>query len=188
MTKTVLINNFTLQHIPEKKSEYNTEGYPIYSLIFFNGVNQNLKLSGLYIEKQLELKNGYLLFLTYECPFEERLQIYYLSRKFKVLDYSDLFLIYTPGIFDNFVIESDNSFSFSFFSAEELWRVIIYESPRYSFRIPQLLYWFPEMFIELWGLSPIPQKKRSMISFLSRVYFKLSYEQPEKPVKDNEAS
>ena len=76
---------------------------------------------------------GWLLFVTHDLPFEERLDILLLNRSHAVLDQAWLSWIYATGAFRNVKIQSHCSIVFDFFS-DHSWRVTVLERPQ--FRLP----------------------------------------------------
>lgn len=88
---------------------------------------QQVTLEGAYLEAQYRYGINYLIFTSNDCPFEERLSIYYLDESLKTLDALELGAIYTPGILDDLTIIYPNKLSFSFFDREEQWHLTIAE-------------------------------------------------------------
>ena len=76
-------------------------------------------VSGSILEAQFEIDDGYILFLSEDRPFEERLHIYLLDESLGILDHVTIFQIYTLGIFGDAAIGSDRSISFTFFSKDD---------------------------------------------------------------------
>lgn len=58
-----------------------------------------LDLEGATLETQLEVAPGYIVFVTDDCPYEERLQILLLASDLQVLEALEVGEPYTPGIF-----------------------------------------------------------------------------------------
>jgi len=100
------ISNFSIKQISDTNSS-----------LFYKGENCHCTLSGLDLEKQFQIDDKYhLLFLTYDCPFEERLNIYLLDNTFKILDKIAVFNIYTSGILTNVKPISEYIIEFDFYT------------------------------------------------------------------------
>jgi len=64
-----------------------------------DGTVLGFTLEGLLLEAQFELEDGScLLWLTQDCPFEERLSVYLVGREGELVDSVSAGAPYTPGI------------------------------------------------------------------------------------------
>ena len=113
------------------------EEFPRSELVW-KGTLPGLIVDGVWLEKQYKVTPGYLLLLTDDCPFEERLSIYLLSEDMRVLDSMELSLIYHMGILRDIKIESSNELTFTFFG-EDCWRLGVRRSPRIGLKITNYL-------------------------------------------------
>ncbi|WP_027672651.1 hypothetical protein [Rheinheimera baltica] len=69
--------------IKEHQGSY--EDRPLKSLLYFNGEELNLKVSGFVIEKQFELPNYFLLLINWDCPFEEGCEVVVLNKNLEIV-------------------------------------------------------------------------------------------------------
>jgi len=85
-------------------------------------------LRGLHIEDQYQLGTHALVFIGYDCPFEEVLHIYLLTPEYCVLDQETLGLSFpmgSPGIYQRASVISPTQIEFSF---QGTWRLTVGES------------------------------------------------------------
>lgn len=75
-----LIDKFSLQ---EHDGEY--EDRPLKSLLYYCGEALGMKVPGYVIDKQFELANYFLLFISWDCPFEEGCEIVVLNKLNKIV-------------------------------------------------------------------------------------------------------
>lgn len=75
-----LIDKFSLQ---EHDGEY--EDRPLKSLLHYCGEALGMKVPGYVIDKQFELANYFLLFISWDCPFEEGCEIVALNKLNKIV-------------------------------------------------------------------------------------------------------
>lgn len=75
-----IINKFTLQ---EHDGEY--ESRPLKSFLYYCGEALGVKVSGYVIDRQFELEDYFLLFINWDCPFEEGCEIIVLNKVKKVV-------------------------------------------------------------------------------------------------------
>jgi hypothetical protein len=94
-------------------------------------------IAGAYIEAAIQWGNYYLLFITDDCPFEEILRIYLLSKQWLLLDAAVIGCIYSTGSFSALKLTEPNRVQFRFF-ADTNWEVEAFDRPQ--FRLP----WFGE--------------------------------------------
>src|SRR5216683_2278200 len=81
------------------------------------GKDTGTVVPGVVLEAQLAADSGWLLFITHDTPFEERL--------------------YTTGNFRNLTLDSDKSVVFDFFS-DHAWRVTLLDKPQFRFPVARL--------------------------------------------------
>ena len=113
---------FSLQPIKDSQTGESGES----QLLF--GDQVVAKVEGVHLEAQLVVNNGYLLFLSEDCPYEECLHIYYLDSAPKICDQINLGVIYTSGIFKLLTL-ANNSVEFEFFGKDR-WRLTVLAQPR----------------------------------------------------------
>jgi len=75
-----IIDKFSLQ---EHDGEY--ENRPLKSLLYCCGEALGVKVPGYVIDKQFELENYFLLFISWDCPFEEGCEIVVLNKLNKIV-------------------------------------------------------------------------------------------------------
>ncbi len=75
-----VISKFTIQ---EHRCAY--ENRPLKSALFFDGVQLKFKTTGYVIEKQFEFKNYYLLFLNWDCSFEEGCEVLLINKQLELV-------------------------------------------------------------------------------------------------------
>ncbi|MCS6884939.1 MAG: hypothetical protein RMM17_00645 [Acidobacteriota bacterium] len=99
------------------------------SEIIYRGQPTGLILEGLILEQQFACKNGYLLLLTDDCPFEEGLHIHLLNFELQHLDTINMGKAYLPGMLQN-VTSSNETLNFSFFG-DDSWQLRVLQQPRF---------------------------------------------------------
>jgi hypothetical protein len=98
------------------------------SQLLWEGEPTAIRVDGVTLEHQVQLPAGYLLFLTEDRPYEERLHIYLLDRDRQVIDGLELAAPYAAGILSHVTSEGDDAVSFSFFG-DDRWRVEVNDTP-----------------------------------------------------------
>lgn len=103
--------------------------------IEIDGIDSLVSVEGEWLEAALLFDERYiLLFLTDDCPFEETLSIYLMDTQQNcIVDKAKIFQIYTPGIFTDLIIHSENKISFKFM-AEGGWTLELFKTPTKSIR------------------------------------------------------
>ena len=87
------------------------------SRLRFNKRKCDINISGVTLEKQYRLDNGFfLIFTTDDCPYEECLHITLLNENHQLVYYLDLGLAYNSAIFDNAKVISNDMLEFDFYS------------------------------------------------------------------------
>ncbi|MGL6312718.1 hypothetical protein [Vibrio sp. WXL103] len=89
-------------------------------------------ITGAYLEAQYATRDGYLLFITEDCPFEETLYIFYLRHDLLIQDCIELSTPYSPGILNVIDDENEDFVQFSFFTPEERWQLAILSKPSFG--------------------------------------------------------
>ncbi len=74
------INQFSLE---EHKGEY--ENRPLTSMLYYSGQALGIKVPGYVIDKQYEYPDYFLLFLSWDCPFEEGCEIIVLDKDYQIV-------------------------------------------------------------------------------------------------------
>jgi hypothetical protein len=98
------------------------------SQLLWEGQPTAIRVDGVTLEHQVQLPSGYLLFLTEDRPYEERLHIYLLDRDRHVVDGLELAAPYASGILSHVMPDGDDAVSFSFFG-DDRWRVEVKNTP-----------------------------------------------------------
>lgn len=87
---------------------------------------------GSMLEHQFSVETGYIVFLVEDCPYEEALHILYLDKALHILDWIELSAWFSPGVVDHVTIAGPRELQFSFFSADERWRLRLLPRARRS--------------------------------------------------------
>ena len=87
-------------------------------------------LDGATVESVVEYQGNFLVFLTNDIPYEEQLNIYYISSSLKVMDQATLGSIYVTGSFKSLQVTGFNQVSFTFFGTA-IWTICMSNKPFY---------------------------------------------------------
>lgn len=123
-----MVPTFSLQPIKDSQAGEVSQTSESWESQLLFGDKVVAQVEGLYLEAQLEVNKGYLLFLSENCPFEECLHIYYLDSALKICDQINLGVIYAPGTFKLLTL-ANNSVEFQFFG-QDRWRLTVLAQPR----------------------------------------------------------
>jgi len=106
------------------------------SRLYDRGRDTGRIVPGLILDAQVRVgEEGWALFLTHDCPFEERLDIVLLDRAMKIVERADLSAPYAPGIFR--IVSGDASQTLDFeFIGDGVWSVAFFDRPR-----PRVPFW-----------------------------------------------
>ena len=104
------------------------EGGAPQSELLWDGQPTSVRVDGVTLDAQVEVDEGYLLFLTEDSPFEEGLHIYLLDRDRRIVDGVEMAGPYASGILRDVIREDDRAVSFSFFG-DDRWRVDVNDAP-----------------------------------------------------------
>lgn len=99
------------------------------SRLLRHGQDTGTLVPGIVLEAQLVHGDEHLLFLTYDIPFEEQLEICLLDRANKLVDRVWLAGAYTTGNFRNLFANPGDDAEFDFFGLRK-WRVTVLERPK----------------------------------------------------------
>ena len=86
--------------------------------LYWLGEKVRTAVQGIQVEAQYSFDQGYLLFLSEACPYEEKLSIYLLDFDFGIRDTADLGQSYTPGVLQDVEVCGALELSFSFFGGD----------------------------------------------------------------------
>ena len=75
-----IINKFSLQ-----KHDGKYESWPLKSSLYYCGEELGVEIPGYVIDKQFELADYFLLFISWDCPFEEACEVYVLNKLKKIV-------------------------------------------------------------------------------------------------------
>lgn len=75
----ISINDFMLE---QHTGPY--EQWPLRSRLYYKGNASDCYVPGYLLEAQYAFSEGYILIISYDCPFEERNEILFLDRLFKI--------------------------------------------------------------------------------------------------------
>ena len=89
------------------------------SIIAHNDTSAMVAVNGRLLEAQFSCDSGFVIFMSNDCPFEERLYVYLLDASCVVIDVLQFGIPYQPGVFRDVAITSSGSITFSFFDTEE---------------------------------------------------------------------
>lgn len=105
------INSFGLRNHPDGDR---SERAPI-SALLFEDREVGLNVRGATLEAQFALDTGgYLLLITNNSPYEERMQVYLLGSDFRIAETADLGYAYTSGIVRDIQLTGRDSLEFTF--------------------------------------------------------------------------
>ncbi len=82
-------------------------------------------VNGACLECCIRCGDNYLLFTSDDCPFEETVNIYLLSRDNRILDRAAIYWPYAAGIFELIAVSEPNVVHFKFI-AEKIWKLQIF--------------------------------------------------------------
>lgn len=102
------------------------------SRLLFRGRPTGLVWDGVDLEAQFGCDAGYLLFITDDTPYEERLHIKLLDRRLNLLDALDVGHINTSAVLKDVRPVSPDRVEFSFFG-EDRWVLTVLRSPVWRF-------------------------------------------------------
>jgi hypothetical protein len=81
--------------------------------VVLDGRVSDTLIDGTDLEAQFACDHGYLLWTTYDVPYEELLHVTLVSADLHILDKVELGASYTPGILSNLAITAPDSIGFS---------------------------------------------------------------------------
>ena len=112
--------------------------------IIIDGHDSKVHIDGTCLEAALlTAENNILLFVTFDCPFEEILAIYLLdSQQNRIIDKATIYQMYCTDFFSDLVILSENKLSFDFL-IKGGWTLELFDKPKRS-----LWYLFPTLFVK----------------------------------------
>ena len=112
--------------------------------IIIDGHKSKVQVDGTCLEAALLVNDNYiLLFVTFDCPFEETLAIYLLDlQQNRIIDKAKIYQMYYTDFFSDLVILSENKLSFDFL-IEGGWTLELFDKPKKS-----LTYLFPTLLVK----------------------------------------
>jgi hypothetical protein len=122
------IDNFSAYPCSISKKE-EKEGRE-YLSIYFDNMDTGLIITGVIIEKQIFYRKNFILFIIYDCPYEEQLDIIVLNKNFEILDKATVAWVLAGGFFENIFVDGPNSLVFDFIGNKP-WRVEFFDRPRF---------------------------------------------------------
>ena len=101
--------------------------------IIIDGHESKIHVDGTCLEAALLVNDNYiLLFVTFDCPFEEILAIYLLDlQQNRIIDKAKIYQMYYTDFFSDLVILSENKLSFDFL-IEGGWTLELFDKPKKS--------------------------------------------------------
>jgi hypothetical protein len=103
------IDKFSLQ-----KHEGKYENRPLKSLLYYKGRALGIKVPGYIIDKQFEFTQYFLLFLSWDCPFEEGCEIIVLNKQHKRVAHYSFNAAYNSYHLQDVIELSDNHYKLIF--------------------------------------------------------------------------
>lgn len=103
--------------------------YPTKSYVVLNGTKIRTIIDGIVLEKCVRIYDYYLVFMTYDCPFEEGLTVSLLKQNGKLLEKLDVFAPYCTDDFSDLELYPPNIVTFDFLY-KGLWKIEVFSSPR----------------------------------------------------------
>ena len=112
--------------------------------IIIDGHESKIHVDGTCLEAALLVNDNYiLLFVTFDCPFEEILAIYLLDlQQNRIIDKAKIYQMYYTDFFSDLVILSENKLSFDFL-IKGGWTLELFDKPEKS-----LTYLFPTLLVK----------------------------------------
>ena len=98
--------------------------------LLLHGRKTGLWLYALEYRGAIRCEHGYLVFGTEDCPYEEALHIYLVTRDGRYLDNVSISNIYTTGVFENLVLSYDQTIRFTFIVP---WELTLFPKKRWRF-------------------------------------------------------
>ncbi|MEM7308024.1 MAG: hypothetical protein AAF682_15200 [Planctomycetota bacterium] len=89
-----------------------------------DGEDTGVVVWGIAFEAALAMDRGLLVFTSYDCPFEELLEIYLFDRRWRVLDHLTLGMPYASAALEDLRRVDGSEARFRFFG-DDAWRVVI---------------------------------------------------------------
>ena len=101
--------------------------------IIIDGHDSKVHIDGTCLEAALlTAENNILLFVTFDCPFEEILAIYLFDlQQNRIIDKAMIYQMYYTGFFSDLVIVSEKRLSFEFM-IEGGWTLVLFDKPKKS--------------------------------------------------------
>ncbi|WP_279083893.1 hypothetical protein [Gilliamella apis] len=101
--------------------------------IIIDGHDSKVHIDGTCLEAALlTAENNILLFVTFDCPFEEILAIYLFDlQQNRIIDKAMIYRMYYTGFFSDLVIVSEKRLSFEFM-IEGSWTLVLFDKPKKS--------------------------------------------------------
>jgi len=101
--------------------------------IIIDGHDSKVHIDGTCLEAALlTAENNILLFVTFDCPFEEILAIYLFDlQQNRIIDKAMIYQMYYTGFFSDLVIVSEKRLSFEFM-IEGGWTLELFDKPKKS--------------------------------------------------------
>jgi hypothetical protein len=125
------VDNFGLRNHADGDS---SERAPV-STLLFEGREVGLNLRGATLEAQFALDTGeYLLLVTNNSPYEERMQVYLLGSDFRIAETADLGYAYTSGIVRDIKLSGRDSLEFTF-SGGCRFRLVVHDLPSHFWNV-----------------------------------------------------
>ncbi|MYM68299.1 hypothetical protein GTP45_15890 [Pseudoduganella sp. FT55W] len=91
-------------------------------------------LQGAVFQAALAWNEYILLFLTVDVPFEEALNIYLLDRHLHVVDYAQMYFMYSTGVFCDLDLSDADTVRFRFLG-EKVWMLKLFPQKRFAIPI-----------------------------------------------------
>lgn len=125
-----IINKFSFQ-----KYTGSDENRPLKSLLFFCGESLETKLSGFVIDKQFELEEYFLLFINWDCPYEEGCNIYVLNKRKKVVGSYSFTAFYNSYNLCTVEEKSKHTFRLTFYESKDFEMTINYPKKHFFSKV-----------------------------------------------------
>lgn len=119
----VSLEEFNIAPVVNEKDE----AYKSY--VVLNRFRTKTKIGGIVLETCLRIYDYYLVFMTYDCPFEESLHISLLDKEGCLLEKKDIFAAYYTDNFSDLKLYPPNIVTFDFLY-KGLWRIEILSIPK----------------------------------------------------------
>lgn len=110
------------------------------SYVVLNRFRTKTKIGGIVLETCLRIYDYYLVFMTYDCPFEEGLTVSLLDKNGILLEEEDIFDATYTDDFSGLELYPPNIVTFDFLYVD-LWKIEVYKIRRFTTFLEKIFVW-----------------------------------------------